>query len=178
VGPFRRILVGAALVIPLLGIALAAPVGGASAQTLTFSFTGTCQFTVTAANTTPTTELGFGTCTGTLTGYISLDLYGTTNVSVPSVFAVDDSQGAWLPPLAALGLPREPLLAAGQGEIGLEVPCGGGGYCANGILFSLTQVSPLAFTGIGSTGGLGVGLTVPAGAGSTSVSLVSLDMSS
>jgi len=177
VGPLRRVLVGAALVIPFVGVVLAAPVGGASAQALTFSFTGTCQFTVTTANTTPTTELGSGTCTGTLTGYIGLYDYGTSSESVPSVFAVDEEQGTWLPPLAELGLPQEPLLTAGQGEIGLDVPCGGGGYCANGILFSLTQVSPLAFTGIGSTGGLGLGLTVP-GAGSTSVSLVSLDMSS
>ena len=172
-GGFRRLVSGGALVVLTLGFAVAAPGGTASAtQPVTIQFSGTCQLTIQPEAAVPTTYTGQGSCTGTLTGYIGPDQSGTESSTFPAIFELEGQQGTWVPRAGVPG--ATPILVAGQGGLDLEVDCGGGGFCNNGINFGFTQVTPLAVAAIGAGGGVGAGLVIPAGSGTESVTFVAL----
>jgi hypothetical protein len=180
-GGLRRVFGGGALAVFLLGALVVSPAGSASAQSFTTSFTGTCQFQAETTVSVTTTYGGGGTCTGSLQGVIApgADI-GTTSGTFPSTFEANDEQGVWLPP-SGVGLgatPEEPILVTGQGQLLIGAPCGGGGYCLNEINFAFTQATPLAFTALGSTGGLGLGLVIPGYQRPDSVTLVAVALSS
>lgn len=164
-GGFRRIFSGGALVVLTLGLAVAAPGGTASAtQPVTIQFTGTCQLTIQPYPAVAMTDAGQGSCNGTLTGYIGPDQSGTESGTFPSYLYLT---GAGV--TSAL-----PVLVTGQGGLQLDVDCGGGGFCVNGVNFGFTQVTPLVLAAIGTGGGVGAGLVIPGGNGTESVTFVAL----
>lgn len=164
-GGFRRMVSGGALIVLTLGFAVAAPGGTASATTpITVQFTGTCQVTIQPYPAVAMTDEGQGSCTGTLTGYIGPDQSGTESGTFPSYFYLTAEQEA------------TPVLAIGQGGLQLDVDCGGGGVCANGINFAFAQVTPLVLAAIGTGGGLGAGVVIPGGSGTESVTLVAVGL--